>query len=276
MLVWLWKREELAPATTGRNPAISDRAQLEAFLLGSCEEVAAQAIESRLFADDAFYHELQAVKASLIEREIAGHLPESQSRLLRRQAMRSPALRAEIEAARRHASIASTPSAAKSLFASSRLTPLYIAAAVLLLAIAGVLLYPNWRSASHSPASAQITSPPPAISKAPARPLAFFLPALHLRGDQAIPTLALPKSPALIEVQIEVHGVPPRSINLRRGSSVIASQENPPVHTEGPIHYLSLLVDSTKLIPGDYRLDLAPSNPSAPHEQRLFSIRSNP
>ena len=195
--------------------------------------------------------------------------------------MRSPTLQAEIEAARDHLNTASAQaSQAKSPLALPQRRLAFIAAAILVLAVSAALLYPAWHRkpaiAAQAPALAH-PSASLAASPAAAHPAIFFLPALHLRGAAAIPTLHLSESSASsapqIELQVEIRGHAPQSITLRQGDTIIYTQDHPSLQTAASIQYLSLLMDRARLNPGNYQLEIASENKAGAPDRRSFLIR---
>lgn len=231
---------------------------------------------------------MQAVKKSLIEREVAGSLSRAQSQLLRLQAMRSPALDAEIEAARRLAQAAPAAPSSRLLFAFLRHRPAFSlilsAAAILLVAASVALFYPSWRRGGKPTTGTQAAlRPQPAAATANAQPIVLFIPALHLRGEETIPVLTLgradpaksdvTKSKTPVELQIEIRGEAPRSVSLYRASSIVAAAVYPALREAGSIRYLSLLIERDQLVPGRYRIEVAPRNESESVDRRSFLVR---
>jgi hypothetical protein len=253
---------------------------MEAFLLGECEERLALRIEERLFSDDLFYEQLEQVKASLIARQIDGTLQQGQSAQLAMQALRSPKLQAEIARAKAFheqpmpSRIPTRPTTVQSFLHIVKVSrPLQLAVAALLVVSVGLFyVFPALRHAAigHIHSSSQNRGGSDSVKSQPARnELAntFFLPATVLRSDSGIPVIQrLPDNTLPVELQIEVRGDAQShwSAVLMQGANTVFQMDDVKEGSVGPLHYVSLLIQSGTLKPGEYQILLtSKDHPSA-------------
>lgn len=245
-------------------------------MLGECEEELAVKIEERLFSNDAFYEELQRIKASLIEREVRGNLSPTLSLLLTQQALRSPTLQGEIEHARMlyRQSLElqqrkSTSSFFFSLFQRIRVSlSLQVMAACLLLTstfflVRAFLIHPSLQRGVASGQHPGAINPEP-IGSVDKPTAIFFLPATVLRGGANAPSLSIPNAQGPVELQIEVRSDLPCcwSAIVLHGTDRIFAQQNLESKSVSGLRYLSLSLPSGTLKSGDYSVQLTLADPS--------------
>jgi hypothetical protein len=264
---------------------------LEAFVLGDCDEDLAVEIEERLFSEDAFYEHVERTKSSLIAREARGELSAKLSRLLREQALRSPALQEDIDRARKlhRQSIESRgleQAAAPGTLLSSLIQlirtsrTIQVASASLLLAATFFLtrplrMHPSFHQASSVDAS-QAQANSKVAAHGPKTSETFFLAATVLRGEVNIPILSVKDVSLPITLQIEVrNGLPCCwSVVILHDTDKVLTQPNLKSRSAGPISYLEISFPPATLKSGHYQAQLTLVDPSQSSQAPLTLART--
>jgi len=271
---------------------MTDRRELREFLLGGLAPADAEALEERMFAEDALYQELEEERSILIEEYVAKSLTAQDAARFERQIRESPELAREIAGLRDLKVLLQRRSRSRTAgFAAATLAwrplPAALAGCVLLLAVA---LCVQWREnrrlstevarVTHAPPVAPKTIAPPGIAK----DAVLFLAAGVVRGPRDIARVQIAPGTGLLELQIEVPaaggasegateaGSAAWSVAVSRNGQPILRSDSVVARSSGSIRYLPVYIPRESLPDGDYAVQIRSPRPAQNGFSRAFRV----
>jgi hypothetical protein len=268
----------------GQDRAAEDRERLRlrAYLLGELAEPEAEALDERLFnPGDGLLEDLEDEQHVLIDEFAGGLLSGREQERFEGQCARSPQLGIRVDEARVLLAGLAARQSARQADREERHRPRWLA--VLTPALGMALCLALFFAVEQSRVNRELRARLDAASTAPAAPAATqrvggefvaFLAANVMRGDAAVPRLAVPASASEIELQVEVHEALAGdwNVKLMEGGHGVWLSDRVPMRRVGAETFLDLHLDAAVLPPGDYALELAPQGDPRAEQNRQFSV----
>jgi hypothetical protein len=260
-----------------------ERQELRDYLLGRMPADLASELDTRLFAGDELYRDLQEERDSLIEDFVYGRLSSEDAGAFEAQCRQSPSLQTSVDSFRVFLSALDRQpeSAAASWLPNlSRILTLISPALAVMLCVVTFLYIHEHRRGADLNAQLLAQSHVPAISPQTSetqRPsVVVFLSANVPRDSSAPPEIKIPQAATLLELQVELHPPSPAgtdwNVDLLRGDELIWKSAHLPSRRVGQETYLPLLIDPKPLLSGSYRIRFSPSSDSGLIQSRSFRI----
>jgi hypothetical protein len=263
---------------------IEDRRELREFLLGGLAQADAEALEERIFEDDAAYGQLEEERAELIEEYVAESLSAEDAARFERQRRQSPELAREVAELRDlKVLLERKRDRRKGGFVGAafawRSAAMTMAVCLCLLVLAvGVQWRANHRLAGEL---ARERKEQAAVGKAIAvrevrRDAIFFLAAGVVRGPQDVARVEIAPGSTLLQFQIEVPASEGSdaawSVEVSRNGQEILRCDSVPVRRAGSITYLPVYVAAESLQDGVYSVSIRSAGPAHSESSRTFRV----
>jgi hypothetical protein len=246
-----------------------DALRARAYLLGATAEADGQSLEVEYFESATALESVEAAEEALIEEYLSGRLTPDDRRRFEEYYLASPVHRRRVEMIRR---LSAGKSPVVTRRPSRTYVPLLAAAAVLVL-IAGAATWFSLRAPRDEAAQTTQAVPPPPSATVPARRvLDWALSPIALRSASESPALVVPAGTDVVRLRLDADGaVPP----LTRGRVVIRTVAGRDVW-EGPIvpdppsapAIAAADVPAERLVPDDYTVTLLAVDASGVESER--------
>lgn len=263
----------------------TEPSDLRAYLLGKLPDSAADDLDARLFSDDDLHRVIEEERESLIEDYLRSRLSSEDEARFHALCARSPELQVQVNSLRTFLAVLDKQ-------ASQNLSPeppyrrifffVSPALAALLLIVSFLYLHEvRENSILHTRFQTLASSPRPNISPIDEHPeFLAFLSADVPRGPSALPTIAIPATGSLLELEVEVRRPPNGeshwNVDLLRGSATVWKSANVPLRRAGRKAYLVLFIDRENLQPGSYQVRYSISSETGASQSRSFQIAQQP
>lgn len=255
------------------NPS-SNSNQFRDFLLDRLPQEQAEAIEERMFQDEAYFSDVQDAEDELIEEYVLGALDSTEEKIFAARVERAPELQERValrralvralQGVRAAAPVAAEPSRRKMW---GRFLVPGFAVAIL------VLFFAAYRAEHRNHAPSQTagtagTSEGPAegqIAEAQAAAV-LFLPAHVARGAAERPSVLHIGSARLVKLELETPGGDESTrwdVRLTSGGAQVFSAAGLASQQAGLISYVVAQVPAPQLPPKDYQISLSPEAPGS-------------
>jgi len=264
---------------------MTDRRRLREFLLGGLASGDADALEERMFTDDALYQQLEEEHEALVEEYVADSLTGEDAARFERQRNLSPELALRVAELRSLKTLLErgreehkTGAAAAGQF----WRPLPVAMAVCIFGL--VLLFClQWRQNQRLQAelALKVEAPQSAVKAIPVQAGqtegVVFLAAGVVRGPQDVARVEITRGTSLVQLQIEVTGPEAGAkswmVEVSRDGQEIFRSDAIAARHVGSISYLPVYIAAESLPQGTYSVRIHPIDSSHSNERRTFTIR---
>jgi hypothetical protein len=259
----------------------TEPSDLRAYLLGKLPEKPAEELDARLFSDDDLHRAVEEERESLIEDYLQGRLSREEDARFRALCARSPELQAQVNSLRTLL-VALDEQPLQNLSPAPTYLRIFFfvsPALAALLLIVSFLYLREIRENSNLHTRLQTLAPLPRPNVSPiAEHPAFlaFLSADVPRGPSALPTIAVPTTGSLLELEVEVRNPPDGDshwdVDLLRGPATVWKSANVPLRRTVRKAYLVLFIDREDLLPGSYQVQYSISSEPSTHQSKSFQI----
>ena len=254
-------------------PSSQERDLLTRYLLGYLSDPDREAVSDRLFTEDSLAEALEEIERDLLDDYAAGNLSARDRTAVATRLLTSERQQEKLTFARTFAGRSRAPKRRN----VQRLL-LWAAAAILTVGAAGI-----WWSASSRPTEPQSAQKAPPVetpapkspSPAPVAVFAALLTPGSLR-DGEMQEVVLPPGAELVRLDLQLTGNPPAvpyTARLTRQRETLLEQGGLSAHTEANTPVLSVVLRSSLLTAGTYRLYLTTSGPQPESVSYYFRIR---
>jgi hypothetical protein len=264
---------------------MTDKQTLREFLLGGLEPKDADALEGRMFADDAMYQEMDEEREALVEAYLDESLTGKDAARFERQQSLSPELAAQVIGLRDlkkllHRSREQRGSGAVERGSIWRPLPVAMTACLLALVLLSCL---QWRENRrlHTEFAEKAKEPQAGTKSLPLQSVQgegiVFLAAAVVRGPQGVPLVEIAHDTSLVQLQIEL----PKEETSARNWDVAVGRNGQETfrctgvfaRRAGPISYLPVYLPAESLPDGAYQVRIRSTDPGQREESRTFTVR---
>jgi len=262
---------------------MTERRRLREFLLGGLAPGDAEALEERMFEDDAVYHELDKEHEALVEEYVAGSLTDEDAARFERQRRLSPEIATEVTYLRDLKTLLKRRKGSGVNVAGTRSIwrPLPVAISVCILGLL-FLFGLQWRQNRRLGAElAQMAAEPHTAAKsipvqAGRTDGVVFLATGVVRGPQDAVHVEIPPGASLVQLQIQVPGVEDDAriweVEVNRDRQEIFRCSALSARRAGSIRYLPVYIAGEALTEGSYSVRIRATDPGQGDEIRMFTI----
>jgi len=254
-------------------PSSQERDLLIRYLLGYLSDAEREAVSDRLFTEDSFAEALEETERDLLDDYAAGNLSAHDHTAVATRLLTSERQQEKLRFARTFAGRSRAPKRRN----VQRLL-LWAAAAILTIGAAGI-----WWSTSSKPTEPQRAQKAPAVetpvpkssSPAPVAVFAALLTPGSLR-DGEVQEVVLPSGAELVRLDLQLTANAPAAsytARLTRQRETLLEQRGLSAHVEANTPVLSVVLRSSLLTAGTYRLHLTTSGPQPESVSYYFRIR---
>ena len=263
----------------------TEPSDLRAYLLGKLPDSAADDLDARLFSDDDLHRAIEEERESLMEDYLRGRLSSEDEARFRALCARSLELQAQVNSLRTFLAVLDKQ-ASQNLFSAPTYRRVFFfvsPALAALLLIVSFLYLREVRENSNLHTRFQTLAPLPRPNVSPIDDHPEFLAFLSAdvpRGPSALPTIAIPATGSLLELEVEVRNPPEGEshwdVDLERGSATVWKSANVPLRRVGRKAYLALVIDREDLPPGSYQVRYSVSSEAGAPQSKSFQIAQEP
>jgi anti-sigma factor RsiW len=252
-----------------------DSNEFRDYLLGRLSPEAAEAIEERLFQDEACFSDLQDAEDELIEEFVTGEMDPAEAQLFgtrlerdphlqERIAIRRALIRAMQSGAAETVAVPATAARAQHGMWSRFLVPGFAVAIAILFFISYKAVH---RNALPPPATGSNAAPAPAGNRQEAMTQAavLFLPAHGSRGAAQQPSVLHVGSAAVVRLELETPSAKAWArwdVRISNANGKVFSADGLTPRQAGVVSYVVAEVGASRLPPGMYRVTLSPESSS--------------
>jgi len=263
---------------------MTERRRLREFLLGGLAPGDAEALDERMFEDDAVYHELEEEHEALLDEYVAESLTDEDAARFERQRSLSPEMTAKVtdlrdlktllerRSERRGGGVAATRFAWR---------PMPMAISVCILGLL-FLFWGQWRQNRRLSAelAQKVEEPQAAAKPTPVQTGGtegvVFLATGVVRGPQDAVRVEIAPGTPLVQLQLQVPGIGDDTgswaVEVDRGGREIVRCTALSARRAGSIRYLPVYIAGEALTEGSYSVRIRSTDPGQGDEIRTFTV----
>jgi hypothetical protein len=263
----------------------TESSDLRAYLLGKLPEKPAENLDARLFSDNDLHRAMEEEREFLIEDFLKSRLSQEDTVRFRALCACSPELQAQVNSLRTLL-VAVNRQALQNLSPAPTYRRIFLfvsppLAASLLIVSFLYLRESRENSNLHTRLQTLAPSPKPNVSPIDEHPVFLaFLSADVPRGPSTLPTIGIPATGSLLELEVEVRNPPEGeshwSVDLLRGPATVWKSANVRLRRVGRKAYLELVIDREDLPPGSYQVRYSVSSEAGAPQSKSFQIAQEP